>query len=89
MHPDDAGRLGLGAGDTVRLTTRRGSVAVSLEVNDTMQPGFLSLPNGLGLSGPDTDSAGVAPNELTSLAARDPFAHTPWHKYVPARVEAS
>jgi small-conductance mechanosensitive channel len=31
---------------------------------------------------------GVPPNELTSIDARDPFAGTPWHKFVPARVEA-
>ncbi|WP_306361609.1 hypothetical protein [Nocardia sp. CC227C] len=31
--------------------------------------------------------AGVAPNELTSLHHRDPIAGTPWHKYVPARIE--
>jgi hypothetical protein len=30
---------------------------------------------------------GVAPNELTDLMRRDEFAATPWHKYVPARVE--
>ena len=31
---------------------------------------------------------GIAPNELTSSNWRDPFAGTPWHKHVPARVEA-
>jgi hypothetical protein len=31
---------------------------------------------------------GVAANELTSLSWRDPLAGTPWHKHVPARVEA-
>ena len=30
---------------------------------------------------------GVAPNELTSTEDCDPWAKTPWHKYVPARVE--
>jgi hypothetical protein len=29
----------------------------------------------------------VAPNELTSVGDRDAFAGTPWHKYVPARIE--
>jgi formate dehydrogenase len=32
-------------------------------------------------------TVGVAPNELTSTADRDPFVGTPWHKHVPARVE--
>jgi anaerobic selenocysteine-containing dehydrogenase len=30
---------------------------------------------------------GVPANELTSLDWRDPFAGTPWHKHVPARLE--
>ena len=29
---------------------------------------------------------GVAPNELTSAADRDPYAGTPWHKHVPASL---
>jgi formate dehydrogenase len=31
---------------------------------------------------------GVPANELTSLGWRDPIAATPWHKHVPARLEA-
>jgi hypothetical protein len=31
---------------------------------------------------------GVAPNELTASEDRDWVAGTPWHKHVPARVEA-
>jgi hypothetical protein len=30
---------------------------------------------------------GVAPNMLTSTEWRDPYAGTPWHKHVPARIE--
>ncbi len=35
-----------------------------------------------------TRTAGVAPNALTSSDWRDAFAGTPWHKHVPARIEA-
>ena len=31
---------------------------------------------------------GVAPNDLTSADWRDAYAGTPWHKHVPARIEA-
>ncbi len=31
---------------------------------------------------------GAAPNELTSGDDRDWLAGTPWHKHVPARIEA-
>jgi len=87
----DAASLGLDDGATARLTTERGSAVVVVEVNDTMQPGHVSLPNGLGVDYPGEDGVrtvvGVAPNELTATGARDPFVGTPWHKHVPARLE--
>jgi anaerobic selenocysteine-containing dehydrogenase len=90
MSVADAARLGVQSGDRVRLSTRRDSVVVGVEVSETMQPGHLSLPNGLGLVYP-IDGAegrtGVAPNELTAAEDRDRFVGTPWHKSVPARVE--
>jgi anaerobic selenocysteine-containing dehydrogenase len=75
------------AGDTVRLTTRRGSVVTLVDISDSMQRGHVSLPNGMGLTYPASVTTGVAPNELTSSADRDPFVGTPWHKHVPARIE--
>jgi anaerobic selenocysteine-containing dehydrogenase len=90
ISPDDAGALGISDGEAVRLSTRRGSAVVSVEISDTMQPGHVSLPNGLGLGYPTTDgyvATGVAPNELTAVEDRDPFVGTPWHKHVAARIE--
>lgn len=89
MSPEDAADLGVHGGDLVRLSTRRGSVLTPVEVSDTMQRGHVSLPNGLGVGDPaDGALAGVAPNELTASEDRDPFVGTPWHKHVPARIEA-
>jgi anaerobic selenocysteine-containing dehydrogenase len=92
MNPGDAQRLGVADGGRVRLSTRRGSAEVAVEVSDRMQPGHVSLPNGLGLDFPDASGAsvatGVAPNELTHSEDRDWLAGTPWHKSTPARVEA-
>jgi anaerobic selenocysteine-containing dehydrogenase len=90
MNPDDAAALGVASGDSVRLTTRRGSLVARVEVSGAMQRGHVSLPNGLGVDYPDGDgvaTAGVAPNELTATEDRDPFVGTPWHKHVPARIE--
>ena len=88
MNAADAGALGVGPGDRVRVTTRRGTAVTVVEVSDTLQRGHVSLPNGLGLShAAGQETAGVAPNELTSSADRDPFVGTPWHKHVPARIE--
>jgi anaerobic selenocysteine-containing dehydrogenase len=90
INPDDATALGVATGEPVRLTTRRDSVVVAVEVSDTMQPGHVALPNGLGLGYPTPGgerTTGVAPNELTASEDRDPFVGTPWHKHVAARVE--
>ena len=92
MNPSDAARLGIAVGGRARLTTRRGSAEVAVELTDALQPGHVSLPNGLGLECPGEDGApvvtGVAPNELTASDERDWLAGTPWHKHVPARIEA-
>jgi anaerobic selenocysteine-containing dehydrogenase len=91
LSPVDAATLGCSTGDTLRLTTRRGSAEVVAEVTPAMQPGHVSLPNGQGLEYRSADGklvrAGIAPNELTDVAARDFLAGTPWHKHVPARLE--
>ncbi len=80
---EDAGSLGLESGDRARIVTAGGAAEAVVEVNETMLAGHLSLPNGYGL-----DDSGVAPNALTSLRWRDPRSGTPWHKHVPARLEA-
>jgi anaerobic selenocysteine-containing dehydrogenase len=92
INPQDATQLGLTDGDRVRLTTKRASVEVPVEVSEMMQRGHVSLPNGLGLDhrarGGDLVRTGVALNELTAVEDRDWLAGTPWHKHVPARIEA-
>jgi len=91
INPRDAENLGLKNHDKARLTTRHGSAEVIIEITDSMQPGHISLPNGLGLDYDAGDGVilhvGVAPNELTAGEDRDFLAGTPWHKHVPARLE--
>lgn len=88
---EDAQRLGLGDGAQARLTTAAGSAVTLIEISDRMQPGHISLPNGAGISnGVGTDESntvGVAPNNLTLASNRDAFAGTPLHKFVEARLE--
>jgi anaerobic selenocysteine-containing dehydrogenase len=89
---EDAEDLGLVDGGRARITTAAGSAVASVEVSTAMLPGHASLPNGFGLDFVDDDgrphSPGVAPNSLTSSDWRDPYAGTPWHKHVPARISA-
>jgi anaerobic selenocysteine-containing dehydrogenase len=92
VSPADAAALGLSDGGRARITTAAGSAEALVEVTDSMLPGHVSLPNGQGVDYPGEDGqpvlTGVAINELTSLQWRDPIVGTPWHKHVPARVEA-
>jgi anaerobic selenocysteine-containing dehydrogenase len=92
IHPADAAAIGLVDGKRVRITTAGGTAVAVAELNDTMRPGHVALPNGLGLgyspAGGGPEVTGVAPNELTSTDWRDAIAGTPWHKHVPARLEA-
>jgi formate dehydrogenase len=91
MSPGDAESLGVAQGGRVRITTRRATAEAIVEINECMQPGHVSLPNGFGLSYPDGDGKatvhGIAPNELTASEDRDWLAGTPWHKHVRARVD--
>jgi formate dehydrogenase len=90
---EDAEALGLVHGGRARITTAAGSAEASVEISEAMLPGHASLPNGFGLDFVDGEGhshmPGVAPNTLTSSDWRDAYAGTPWHKHVPARIEAA
>jgi anaerobic selenocysteine-containing dehydrogenase len=89
---EDAQALGLSDGCRARITTAAGSAEATVEITETMLPGHAALPNGFGLDYVGDDGSavvpGVAPNALTSTEWRDKYAGTPWHKHVPARIEA-
>jgi anaerobic selenocysteine-containing dehydrogenase len=91
IHPIDAKTLQIADGQRARLVTKYGSAEVDVQFSDRMRQGTLSIPNGVGLEYPNESgevvATGVAPNELTGTAECDPYAKTPWHKYVHARVE--
>jgi anaerobic selenocysteine-containing dehydrogenase len=91
IHPEDAASLGCAEGDWIELRTPRGAAQAPIEITDELQRGHVSLPNGHGLDYHQADGSidrrGVALNELTNTTDRDPFAGTPWHKYVPVHLE--
>jgi anaerobic selenocysteine-containing dehydrogenase len=88
---EDAQALNLADGGRARISTAAGSAEATVEITETMLTGHAALPNGFGLDYRDADGhtvvPGVAPNALTSTEWRDPYAGTPWHKHVPARIE--
>ena len=92
IHPDDAARVGVGAGDAVAVVTARGEVRATVELNLDVLPGVVSLPHGYGLQHPDSGGervqTGASINDLTDAAWVDALTKTPLHKTVPADVRA-
>lgn len=91
VHPEDAALLGLADGAPVDVVTHRNRARTVVELHEGSRRGHVSLPNGQGLDvmgpGGSVQRHGVALNELTDYRWRDPVVGTPWHKYVPARLE--
>ncbi len=77
LHPEDGARLGLGRGDEVLVTSRRGACRFLVDLTDRVAPGqvFTSF---------HFREAPV--NELT-VSASDPVAHCPEYKVCAVRVE--
>lgn len=80
VHPDDATRLGLSEGSSVRITSRVGSVEAPVEITDSVRPGVVSLPHGWGHGVAGTrmsvaaEKAGVNSNILTDESIIDPIS---------------
>jgi anaerobic selenocysteine-containing dehydrogenase len=87
MNPADADNLGLKDADRVRVTTEAGSVEIELEVTDRTCRGYVMIPHGFGLEY-QGQIYGVNANLLASSANRDRFAGTPYHRYIPCKVDA-
>jgi anaerobic selenocysteine-containing dehydrogenase len=92
MHQQDAGRLGIVDGETVRLTTQRSQVSIQAKVTDDIYPGSVSIPHGFGLIHTNKETGrleqiGVNVNELISAGHREPLTGTPLHKHILCRIE--
>jgi anaerobic selenocysteine-containing dehydrogenase len=48
MHPADAARRQLRAGQEVSVSSRVGTVVVPIEISEEMMPGVVSIPHGWG-----------------------------------------
>ena len=94
VHPDDADRIGVADGGSVRVTSRVGSVDVPVEVTDAVRPGVVSLPHGWGHNVPGTrmavaaEKAGVNSNILTDDEVIDPLSGNAALNAIPVTVAA-
>jgi anaerobic selenocysteine-containing dehydrogenase len=87
MHPDDAATLLITDGQTVRVITEAGQVEIEAEISEATRKGQVLMPHGFGLVH-EGKAHGANVNRLTKNTYRDRFAATPFHRYVPCRVEA-
>jgi anaerobic selenocysteine-containing dehydrogenase len=91
LSPRDAEVLGVQAGGTVRVSTRRGAVELPAALDSKLQNGHVWIPNGFGVRYPNGDGElevqGVNINELADASDRDPISGCPHHKYTLCRVE--
>ena len=82
MHPDDAARRGLQAGELVRISSKRGELVLPLELSDEVRSGCVFAA--MHWSGQHLSSGGV--NEV-SIAAVDARSQQPELKHAAVRVE--
>ncbi|MEW6128521.1 MAG: molybdopterin-dependent oxidoreductase [Acidobacteriota bacterium] len=92
IHPDDAAIVGLENGGLAKCESKKGAAIVRVEINDTLCRGMVTLPHGYGLEysmgNGKRQRTGVNLNTLTSAEDCDPIAGTPYHKFVPVRLQA-
>jgi len=86
IHPDDARALGLADGGRAICTTDVGEVAVTIEIDDSVRRGMVTLPHGYGMRYRGGEPVGPQINRLTASEHCDPLARTPYHKHVPVNV---
>ena len=77
MAPGDMRRLAIAPGDTIRISTRRGTIEAKVRTDAGLQPGMVFVP---------FCYATAAANMLTNPAL-DPFGKIPEFKFCAARVE--
>ncbi|WP_047871337.1 molybdopterin oxidoreductase family protein [Nocardiopsis sp. RV163] len=78
LSPEDAAELGVGDGETVRVTSRRGSVLVPVSVTGAMRPGLVFMT----FHFPDQ-----VDTQLLTIDATDPIAGTAEYKAAAVRIE--
>jgi anaerobic selenocysteine-containing dehydrogenase len=93
VNRGDAQRLGLAAGGLATVTSRVGTVELTVDVTDDIAPGVVSIPHGFGHDRPGVEmsvaratSAGVNTNVLTDDLRMDPLSGTAVLNGIPVRV---
>jgi anaerobic selenocysteine-containing dehydrogenase len=75
VHPDDARRYGLSAGDEVVVESRYGSAPASVELSESVRPGAISIPH--GWAAPNVNDLTSSTDELDPLTAMPRYSGFP------------
>jgi len=86
MNPRDADLLDLKDGEIVNIVTEAGREQVEIEITKNARKGQVVMPHGFGLKY-EGKVYGANVNLLTKNTHRDRWAATPYHRFVPCRVE--
>ncbi|MBL9104223.1 MAG: molybdopterin oxidoreductase family protein [Myxococcales bacterium] len=95
LHPDDAARRGITAGQRVVVRSRVGSIELPVELSDEVMPGVVSVPHGWGHDRPGValataqQHAGASVNDLTDDRLLDALSGNAALNGVPVRVDAA
>lgn len=80
LHPDTAAHYQIEQAQTVRISSRVGSVDIEAEITDSIMPGVISIPHGFGHHRTDTgwqlaaQHAGISANDITDEQQTDPLS---------------
>ena len=87
MNPEDAKELGFTDGQTVRVTTNKGSLTIPVETTWQTSRGYCLIPHHMGLMY-EGKAYGTHINFLTDHKDIDPLTGNARWRYTPCRVEA-
>ena len=86
LNPEDAEELGLHDGETARVTTKKGSITVPVEITWQTSRGYCMIPHHFGLSY-EGKAHGMHINYLTDHQDLDELTGNARWRYTPCRVE--
>lgn len=86
MNPEDAREMGIADGETVKLSTNKGSIEIPVECSWQISRGYCMMPHYFGLKF-EGKTYGVSANFLTDCRDIDELTGNARWRYTPCRVE--
>jgi anaerobic selenocysteine-containing dehydrogenase len=74
------------AADKAVCISDNGEITVTIELDENLRQGMVTLPHGYGMRYANSQPIGPEINQLTSSGHTDPWAKTPLHKHVPVAI---